>query len=343
MDPDGDALSYAWKVVASSNGSIPPITNSTRSVAQLGASTAGVYAIELKVSDGTLSDVDFVIVEIRGNQPPVADVSLSDRIIALGTTARLDGSKSTDPDGDALTYAWRVVATSSGTIPHIENATSAVASLMGQAVGHYAVEFAVRDAVAADIEYLLVNVRENPGLHMGDFNASGIVDQEDYLVWRATFGSTSDLRADANGDKTIDAADSVMWRRHQGQSVAATSAAMSEASAVSAAGDIDAEVAADHNVEDVRLLAAVDSALSLWPTAAALSTFHEPPGPVVTRLQSYLKNDLLLLVTVPAVFEAGDRDPDSDGSRRVDIEDAPPEFDRLFNELGGSYDNLEVS
>ena len=34
----------------------------------------------------------------------------------------------------------------------------------------------------------------------------------DHDVWRATFGSTTDLRADANGDGHVDAADYVVWR-----------------------------------------------------------------------------------------------------------------------------------
>jgi hypothetical protein len=47
----------------------------------------------------------------------------------------------------------------------------------------------------------------------GDFDASGTVDQADYQVWRSTFGSTTDLRADANRDNQVDAADFAIWRR----------------------------------------------------------------------------------------------------------------------------------
>jgi hypothetical protein len=48
----------------------------------------------------------------------------------------------------------------------------------------------------------------------GDFDGDGIVDQGDYDVWLATFGSMDDLRADANGDGVVDAADYTIWRDH---------------------------------------------------------------------------------------------------------------------------------
>ena len=47
---------------------------------------------------------------------------------------------------------------------------------------------------------------------IGDFNNDGVVGIGDYNLWRATFGSTTDLRADGNGNGVVDAADYVVWR-----------------------------------------------------------------------------------------------------------------------------------
>ena len=52
----------------------------------------------------------------------------------------------------------------------------------------------------------------------GDFDSSGTVDNQDYNLWRSTFGSTTDLRADGNFNGTVDAADYIVWRDHLGQS-----------------------------------------------------------------------------------------------------------------------------
>jgi DNA-binding beta-propeller fold protein YncE len=46
----------------------------------------------------------------------------------------------------------------------------------------------------------------------GDFNDDGSVDAIDYTIWRNTLGSTSDLRADANGDMKIDIDDYIEWK-----------------------------------------------------------------------------------------------------------------------------------
>jgi hypothetical protein len=52
-----------------------------------------------------------------------------------------------------------------------------------------------------------------PALAPGDFNADGVVDADDYDVWRTTFGSNTMLAADGNKDNIINAADYVNWRR----------------------------------------------------------------------------------------------------------------------------------
>jgi len=47
---------------------------------------------------------------------------------------------------------------------------------------------------------------------LADYSENGSVGPEDYEVWRADFGSTSNLAADGNLDGVVDAADYVVWR-----------------------------------------------------------------------------------------------------------------------------------
>ena len=104
-DPDNDALTYVW-----SAGGTEIATGSPASVTLL----VGTHELALTVSDGSLtSTTAFVVtVVLPPNRPPVADASatVAEVLSANGVDAvvTLDGSRSSDPDNDALTYAWSV-------------------------------------------------------------------------------------------------------------------------------------------------------------------------------------------------------------------------------------------
>ena len=54
----------------------------------------------------------------------------------------------------------------------------------------------------------------------GDYDISGAVDNNDYSVWRAEYGSEIESQADGNDDGTVDAADYVLWRKNLGKTLA---------------------------------------------------------------------------------------------------------------------------
>jgi len=56
----------------------------------------------------------------------------------------------------------------------------------------------------------------------GDYDADGDVDEDDYTVWKDTFGLVGrggPQPADGNGNNVVDAADYTVWRNHLGSSV----------------------------------------------------------------------------------------------------------------------------
>jgi hypothetical protein len=50
----------------------------------------------------------------------------------------------------------------------------------------------------------------------GDYNRNGVVDTADYILWRKTLNSTTDLVADGNLDGTVDNLDYSVWRANFG-------------------------------------------------------------------------------------------------------------------------------
>ncbi|OQY04262.1 MAG: hypothetical protein B6I20_03430 [Bacteroidetes bacterium 4572_117] len=107
-DADGDALTYT---VASSNAAVvtAAIAGTTLTLTEVGNGTSNVTVTADDGNGGTVDDIFVVTVSAAANNAPVADAG-ADQSVSAGATVTLDGSASTDDDGDALTYAWTAPA-----------------------------------------------------------------------------------------------------------------------------------------------------------------------------------------------------------------------------------------
>jgi len=123
-DPDGDSLTFAWTQMA---GPVVTLTGANSGAAafaspQVTANTP--LAFQLTVSDGALSATDQVNVTVHNNvnEPPVADAG-SDQTVDEQVSVALNGAGSSDPNGDALTYAWAQTAGPAVTLTGATTAT----------------------------------------------------------------------------------------------------------------------------------------------------------------------------------------------------------------------------
>jgi hypothetical protein len=84
----------------------------------------------------------------------------------------------------------------------------------------------------------------------GDYNFNREVDAADYVIWRKTLGSNSDLRADGSGDGTVDQDDHALWRTHFGE-ILPSGAGQSTAAANEAIGIAARNELSDYATNDM--------------------------------------------------------------------------------------------
>lgn len=124
-DPEGDVLTYQWSIV-SGNATLSDDTSVTPTLTYTGSDSDGIddeVIVQLVVSDGLeTSAPSQATLLFQDNQGPSADAGANQSGINSGDLVTLDGSNSSDPDGDSLTYRWTQV---SGPSVVLSNAASA--------------------------------------------------------------------------------------------------------------------------------------------------------------------------------------------------------------------------
>ncbi|MCP5050946.1 MAG: hypothetical protein GY940_27520, partial [bacterium] len=145
-DPDGDDLTYLWTFIQTPAGSQAVLSDPTAVNPDFTADVYGTYEIQLVVSDPWVSSpADSVIVSFD-NIAPVADAGANQSTNA-GDTVVFDGSGSSDPNGDSLTYSWQIASKPLGSNAQLVNPGSVNPSLQPDVAGDYVVSLVVNDGL----------------------------------------------------------------------------------------------------------------------------------------------------------------------------------------------------
>lgn len=108
----------------------------------------GPYTFRLVVKDlaGRASPPDDVTITVD-NVPPVADASVR-QVVETGSTVTLDGTRSTDLNGDPLTLTWTFDPALAGDGPVLQGATEAHPTFVPTRVGQYRLRLVTNDGLA---------------------------------------------------------------------------------------------------------------------------------------------------------------------------------------------------
>ena len=110
FDPDGDPLTHDWLQTAGPEVSLSdPAAAEPTFTAPVVGGPGETLAFTVTVSDGVAAATDEVRVLVSNlNQVPLADAG-PDQTLGEETAVTLDGTASSDPDAEALGYAWTQV------------------------------------------------------------------------------------------------------------------------------------------------------------------------------------------------------------------------------------------
>ena len=142
-DVNGDRLTYSWRLTSTPVGSAAVLANATSVAPTFTADLAGVYFAQLIVNDGTVNSTPDTVMVTPGNVKPVANAG-PDQLAGLGLVT-LDGSRSSDVNGDPLTYSWNLTSTPVGSAAVLANATSVAPTFTTDLAGMYIAQLIVHD------------------------------------------------------------------------------------------------------------------------------------------------------------------------------------------------------
>lgn len=145
VDPDHDSLTFAWQIVQKPPSSTATLGAVTASESSFVPDTVGQYVLRLTVSDGTLLDTDTVTLS-AANTAPQANAG-RDRYVSVGSSVVLDGTNSSDPNQDSLSYAWTLVSKPSGSTATLQNSASARPSVTHDVAGAFVIQLVVSDGI----------------------------------------------------------------------------------------------------------------------------------------------------------------------------------------------------
>lgn len=146
-DVDRDVITYQWTLLSRPAGSAVVLTGATTVSPTFTPDVVGPYVLSLVVSDGKLSSPPALVTVTASvlNVAPVANAGTNLSVLRDGTAVLLDGSGSSDANGDGITYRWSLLDKPAGSTLVFNGATVVRPAWTPDVVGTYIFSLVVSD------------------------------------------------------------------------------------------------------------------------------------------------------------------------------------------------------
>jgi Trehalose utilisation/PKD domain len=192
-DPDGNVLRYRWSLTAKPLGSGAVLSDPSAVMPSFSADVPGGYGVELIVNDGTVDSAPVGAIVSSRNGSPTADAGLDQALVLTGARVQLNGTGSSDPDSDRLTFGWKFVSVPPGSSVMLDNPVSATPSFTPDIKGTYVAELVVTDPF---------NASHGDSVTVSFNNIAPVADAgSDKVVNVGTQVLVSGSGSDGNGDR----------------------------------------------------------------------------------------------------------------------------------------------
>jgi len=146
-DVDGDLLTFSWSITSRPAGSFAALSAATTVNPSFEVDVSGSYVVQLIVNDGSVDSAADTVNINTSNSAPVANAGANQTML-VDDIIILNGSGSSDVDGDALIYSWAVISRPAGRFNRFLSSTTAENPMFtAEKTGDYVLQLIVNDGV----------------------------------------------------------------------------------------------------------------------------------------------------------------------------------------------------
>src|SRR6266511_1614350 len=199
----GKAVLFEWTLSSRPQGSAAALSSTADARPSFTPDRNGPFVLSLVVTDGRSCSAPDTLTVVAENFAPLVNAGAA-RTVNLPESVTLDGTGTTDPNGDPILFEWTVSSAPDGAAPTLSDASTAAPTFTPDVEGQYVLQLRASDGQAAPIGQVVVNAyRHVTVLAFGVVDAEYSTTLDRIVAVSATLTAALHLLDGSTGDDTV--------------------------------------------------------------------------------------------------------------------------------------------